>query len=711
MRCASGLIGLVMVVAGCGEGEAPSPEEAGMDGIPQEGAEEARADLPPEQREFWANLEEHCGRAYAGEAGIIREGDARRDSLYAGYDMVAHFRQCLAGELRIPGHIGDDRSRTWILTPDNGRLDLRHDHRQEDGTDDETTMYGAATEDPGTPLRQEFTRDGDGYWVLEMVPEEDRFSYGNHDGEEWLVRFDFDLSQPVDIPPPPWGYEDTEPYPPEETSGAAGGFGDVAFPISCATEAQDRFEEGVALLHSFYLGPAREAFQGAADADPDCAMAHWGLAMVHRGNPFAGPASADGNRSGLEAAQTARELGPPTEREEAYVDAALALFEDHEASSPAERSLRYEEAMAEVHGDHPDDEEAAIFYAREVTANASPEDRTFERQLRAAEIMEPLFEENPRHPGLAHYIIHAYDVPELAERGLDAARAYEDIAPDAPHALHMPSHIYTRLGLWDESIEMNRRSAEVDDPDSGHRLHAWDYKVYGFLQQGRDDEAARVLEDARELSERLGGPLSYNGVAMPARYALERGEWDEARALPVEGAEDSPAEAVSRFARGIGAGREGDLAVAQEEAEALARIREALEADGVEEWVERVEAQQLAVDAWVAHLSGESDEAVALADRAGEIEERVEKHPVTPGPLLPARELHGDLLLELDRPQEALDAYEATLEREPNRARTLAGAARAAELAGHEDRASEYDQELSALMEREGASEGRRPGA
>ncbi len=206
------LILVAVLAAGCGNGEAPMPESEVAPDVAEAPADvpAARADLPVEQQQFWANLEEHCGKAYPGYAAIIREGDTRREGLYAGYEMVAHFRQCFDDEIRIPGHIGEDRSRTWIMTPINGGLDLRHDHRDPDGSSSENTMYGASTSEAGTPLRQEFTRDGPGYWVLEMVPGE-RFSYGNHDGEEWLVRFDFDLSQPMDPPPPPWGYEDTEP--------------------------------------------------------------------------------------------------------------------------------------------------------------------------------------------------------------------------------------------------------------------------------------------------------------------------------------------------------------------------------------------------------------------------------------------------------------------------------------------------------------------
>ncbi len=475
--------------------------------------------------------------------------------------------------------------------------------------------------------------------------------------------------------------------------------GEVTFPTSCAEEVQPRFEEGIALLHSFYFTESRNAFEQVAEDDPSCAMAHWGIAMSHRGNPFAGPVPPGGDEAGLAAAERARELGGGTEREDGYVEAVIAFFRDHDSEDYRSRMLRYEEVMDRLRQEHPDDWEATIFFAREVTANASPGDQTFERQMRAAELMEPLFEQHPRHPGLAHYIIHAYDTPQLAERGLAAARAYEEIAPDAPHALHMPSHIYTRLGYWDESIDMNRRSAEAGHPDSPHRLHAWDYKVYGFLQQGRDDAAAAILEEAERFSERVEGGLSYNGAAMPARYALERDRWPEAAVLPVRTAPGTPQEAVTRFARGIGAARTGDVVAASEEAAALARIRDALRDQGEEDWAERTEAQRLTVAAWVAHVQGEVEDALRMAEEAGEIETRVEKHPVTPGPLIPARELHADLLMDLQRYEEALGAYERTLEREPNRARALAGAAQAAELAGEGARAREHYTALLDLMD------------
>ncbi len=464
------------------------------------------------------------------------------------------------------------------------------------------------------------------------------------------------------------------------------GLGTVSFPTSCASRVDDAMQRGVALLHSFYFSAARDAFDAAASEDPDCAMAHWGMALAHRGNPFAGAPAPGADARGLEAARRALELDPPTARERGYVDAVIALFDGHETVDWRTRGARYKAVMEEVARDHPEDVEATIFFAREITALASPADPEFRRQLHAASLMEPLFEELPRHPGLAHYLIHAYDAPALARRGLAAARAYADIAPAAPHALHMPSHIFTRLGYWEESIETNRRSAEAAGPDSGERLHAWDYMVYGYLQLGDQVRADSLVGEARALVERVGldGRLPYNAAAMEARIALESDRWEEAAALEVRTAADGPPEAVTRFARGLGMARSGDLSGAREEGVHLARIRDALEARGEADWAERTEAQRLAVEAWILYGEGESQEALERAERAASIEERVEKHPVTPGPLLPARELHGDLLLVLGREAEARAAYEATLEREPNRARTraalsAAGAAPAAD--------------------------------
>jgi tetratricopeptide (TPR) repeat protein len=348
---------------------------------------------------------------------------------------------------------------------------------------------------------------------------------------------------------------------------------------------------------------------------------------------------------------------------------------------------------------YPDDVEAAIFLARTLVANSPPTDMTFERNLQAAEILEPLFAEYPNHPGIAHYLIHAYDAPPIAERGLDAARRYASIAPAAPHALHMPSHIFTRVGEWDASIETNARSAAVETPAAISHPH--DYMVYAFLQQGRDAEARALVAEAVAVPDRFyGGIIGYNATAMPARYALERDRWAEAAALEIPTGALPFVEAVARFARTIGAARSGRPAAARHDVDALDALELELRRSGDQDWVARVGAQRLAAEAWVVYAEGDIEEALRLARAAADLEDTVEKHPVTPGPLLPARELLGDLLLELDRPADALVEYEATLVQEPNRARTTFGAARAAEAAGELESARDHYRALLTLMER-----------
>jgi tetratricopeptide (TPR) repeat protein len=335
-----------------------------------------------------------------------------------------------------------------------------------------------------------------------------------------------------------------------------------------------------------------------------------------------------------------------------------------------------------------------------VIANAPPDDLTFARQRLAATILQPLFGAQPTHPGLAHYIIHTFDSPGLASEGLAAARRYAEIAPAAPHALHMPSHIFTRLGYWDESIATNRRSASAE-PDSNAAVHPNDYMVYAYLQQGRDAEAGQVVRRTKEAADRYyGAILGYNAIAMQARYALEREAWAEAAALPVPTSAAPYVVAVARFARAIGSARSGDATAARADVAALESLRDQLRAANDGYWATIVDAQRLAASAWIAAASGDSATAIRLAQEGAELEATVEKHPVTPGPLLPARELQGDLLLAFGRHGEALRAYEQTLEREPNRARALFGAARAAELAGDRAVARERYTSLLSLMER-----------
>jgi tetratricopeptide (TPR) repeat protein len=360
----------------------------------------------------------------------------------------------------------------------------------------------------------------------------------------------------------------------------------------------------------------------------------------------------------------------------------------------------YAAALGSIVERHPEDTEAKIFHGIFLVATASPTDLTFAQQQRAAETLIALYREQPRHPGLAHYIIHAFDSPPLAGNALDAARAYLDIAPAAPHALHMPSHIFTRLGYWDESISSNRRSADLE-PTPGAKAHPLDYLVYAYLQQGRDAMARAAMDeiggatDGEYIAGTLGG---YNALAMPARYALERDDWRSAAALRVVPTAPA-AEAVTHFARALGAARSGDLGTARAALADLERMVSALTAQNDPYWPIVVDAQRMAVAAWIAHAEGDHAGALTLARQAADKEETVEKHPVTPGPLIPARELYADLLAEHGDLTGALAAYEATLEREPNRARTLLGAARAARGAGRADAARRHYGALVELLD------------
>ena len=479
--------------------------------------------------------------------------------------------------------------------------------------------------------------------------------------------------------------------------------GTVHFPTSCNAAAQERFDLGVAKLHSFWFESANEEFAAAAAADPECAMAHWGTAMTLWGNPMARTSpSEEQTTKALAALAQAEELAAgATPREQAYVEAVAALWRDHASVGYLDRMRAHEAGLEAVVAANPDDTEAAIFHARMMVANADPADLTFERQRQAAEILLPLFEAQPQHPGLAHYIIHAFDAPPIAGEGLVAAQRYAEIAPAAPHALHMPSHIFTRLGYWDESIETNSRSVEASPEGSSQAVHALDYMVYAYLQQGRDAAASEALSRIRSTDDPYyGGILGYNAVAMPARYALERGDWEAATTIPAPEGALAYVEAIPRFARAVGAARGGRPEMARGDIDRLKVLEDDLARSGEEAWAVRVGAQRLAAEAWVLWAEGDRAGALDLARRAAELEETVEKHPITPGPLLPARELQADMLLESGDAAGARAAYEATLVREPRRARALYGAAVAAQRAGDEAGARVHAQELLELMDR-----------
>ena len=478
--------------------------------------------------------------------------------------------------------------------------------------------------------------------------------------------------------------------------------GTVAFSASCNAEAQTRMNRAVAMLHSFWFPEARKTFESVVQADPGCGIAYWGVAMTHFGNPMAGGSTAEGQAAGWDAAQEAAAIGGSSDRDRAYIEAAVALFRDHAILNNRARMLKYEGALKSIVDRFPGDTEARIFHAIFRVANAPPTDLTFAQQKDAAQLLTRLYREQPQHPGLAHYIIHAFDSPPLAYLALDAARQYAQIAPTAPHALHMPSHIFTRLGYWDESIKTNRRSADVE-PTPGGKSHPMDYMVYAYLQQGRDDAALAVIKEigGNTTGEYIAGALgSYNALAMPARFALERDDWKGAASLKVTSTARSAEAAVTHVAKGLGAARSGDVALAKQEVAALESIVSDLTAQKDPYWPIVVDAQRLSVLAWVAHAEGRHDEALQLAREAADKEELVEKHPVTPGPLIPARELLGDLLMVHNQPARALLAYEATLMREPNRTRTIVGAARAARNAGKNDVGRKHYRSVIDIMDR-----------
>jgi tetratricopeptide (TPR) repeat protein len=479
--------------------------------------------------------------------------------------------------------------------------------------------------------------------------------------------------------------------------------GRVSFANSCSPAVQAELTRAVALLHSFWWRAAINAFTEVGQRDPACAIAHWGVAMAVLDNPFVWPPPAKAMAEGKAALERARAAGGGTARERDYIAALETLYRDYESVDHRTRAVAYEKAMEQLAARYPEDREAAIFHALALNATALPTDKAYTQQLRAAGILERVFQEQPDHPGVAHYLIHSYDYPAIAEKGLNAARRYASIAPAAPHAQHMPSHIFTRRGFWADSIQSNRASAAAADNDFD-RFHAWDYLAYGHLQLGQDRAARGVLDQTLSVQKpnvvHLAVAFAY--AAIPARYALERGQWAEAAALELRPA-DYPwsrtpqAEANLVFARGLGAARSGNLAQARQDQARLAAIRDTLLAAKVGYWADQTDIQRLLVAGWIARAEGRTEDALQLVRAAADREDATEKHPVTPGPLAPARELLGELLLELGQPAPALREFEASQQKEPNRFRGYYGAGRAAELAGDVARAKRHYGELVKL--------------
>jgi hypothetical protein len=487
--------------------------------------------------------------------------------------------------------------------------------------------------------------------------------------------------------------------------------GEVHFTTSCDEPAQHDFDRAVALLHSFQFNSAIEGFNAVLSEDPSCAIAYWGIALSDWSNPFA-PGQKDKSQLqlGRQSAERGRELGAGTERENAYLAAVGKLYGDFESTPQQARLLAYRDAMGEVAAKYPQDHEAQIFYALALAVAEDPGDKTYADRLEAGMILEHLFAVEPTHPGLAHYIIHAYDEPALAGRALDAARRYAAIAPDAPHALHMPSHTFTRLGYWQESIDSNVAAAASArrQGQTAEELHATDYETYAYLQTAQDAAAARIVAALPDMASRFdpkalligaGPPAAgyFALAAIPARYALERRDWQQAERLTVSETPFPYTDAMTWFARGLGAARLGHAAAANEAATALTKIQERLSKSNDRYWMHQVEIQATAVTAWSALAAGRNEAALRQMELAANLEDGTEKSVVTPGPLSPARELLGEMLLEMKQPSKALIQFEATLEREPRRFRSLYGAAHAAQLSGRTELRNKYFGELLAV--------------
>ena len=486
-----------------------------------------------------------------------------------------------------------------------------------------------------------------------------------------------------------------------DTDSQSGPLGKVSFPTSCNPKVQEQLERAVAMLHSFWYSAGERAFREVLKDDPDCAIAQWGIAAIQMSNPLAGQgASPKGADVAQMAIDDARRIGLKTDRERDYLDAVAAYYQDFKTRSERERQVARAQAYEALAKKYPGDDEAQIFAALYIAGTQTQTDQTYAAYLKAASVLEDQFRKHPDHPGVAHYLIHSYDAPPIANRGLTAARRYASIAPAAPHALHMPSHIFTRTGDWTESAATNKRSRDVaragNEPDEAY--HASDYMVYAYLQLARDGEARVSIDEAMKVegpSSRFVAP--YAIASMPARYAFERRAWSEAANLKPAGSTYPFVEAITYFARSVGAARSGDLAAARKDAAQLEALHKALLDAKNTYWATEVEVQRLAAAAWIALGEGKTDEAVKFMRAAADLEDKNEKHIVTPGRLVPARELLGDMLLEAKQPALALVEFEASQQREPNRYRNYVGAARAAELSGNREKAASYYRKLIVL--------------
>ena len=479
--------------------------------------------------------------------------------------------------------------------------------------------------------------------------------------------------------------------------------GNVHFPISCGADAQHQFNRGLAMLHNFWYPQGVDAFVALTKSSPDCAMAYWGIGISARANPLVGSPDAAALDRGWQAVEKAKAAGRQTDRERDYVAAIGAYYQDWQKRDYRSRVLAYEAAMEQLHRRYPDDNEGALFYALAINEAVTvlPADKSYARPLKAGQILEGVLAKQPDHPGALHYLIHSYDFPPLANRGLAAAERYANVAPSAPHAQHMPSHVFSMLGLWQESIRANQAALRA----SKTYVHAMDFMAYAYLQGAQDREAQRLVEESGALQGTQAPPVTLSptggvlGVytalaAIPARYALERGQWPEARTLRVHSSYPA-ADAITYFGRAMGAARTGDVAGAKQEIEQLESLRNQLKQDAY--WAEQVEIERLAAEAWTSHAAGNTSEAIKLMQTAADREDASEKHVAMENRLWPMRELLGELFLALNRPADALKAFDLSLKSAPNRFRSFYGAAKAAERTKDRARAKQYFQRLIAL--------------
>ena len=482
--------------------------------------------------------------------------------------------------------------------------------------------------------------------------------------------------------------------------------GRVMFQTSCTPQAQAQFERALAMLHSFFFPETIKAFSAVAETDPNCAIAYWGIAVSQRPNPLVGPFDAATLKRGLEAVQKGKTIGAKTERERDWLAAIEEFYKDYDKVDQDTRAKNYEKAMEALAKKYPDDVEAKIFYA--LALNETFDHKTMDNLVKAIEILEPIDQQHPDHPGVTHYLIHSYDFPALADRGVAAANKYAKIAPAAPHAQHMPSHIYSMVGMWEASIASNLASVVVAkeyaeksklDGVLAGVPHAYDFMQYAYLQLGQDAKAKALIEENAAVQKVVGPQLAGRmaQAAVPARYMLERQDWRGAAQLKPLGLAIPPAEAITHFARALGATRSGDVAAAQADVAKLIEIRAGLEKANQSYWAGQVEIQILAAQAWIAQAQRKPEEALKFMRAASDLEDSSEKHVAMENRLYPMRELLGDLLMEQGQAGEALKAYETSMKNARERLRGFYGAAKAAEASGDKEKATRYFTELLRL--------------